>query len=62
MGLLALGTFLWAPSWIVLVGAVLIGCPGDLRAGPRSACWPKYSATSTATTAGGPRAAIPGLY
>jgi protein-S-isoprenylcysteine O-methyltransferase Ste14 len=31
MDLLALGTFLWAPSVIVLVGAVLIALSGDLR-------------------------------
>jgi protein-S-isoprenylcysteine O-methyltransferase Ste14 len=31
MDLLALGTFLWAPSWIVLVGASLIALSGDRR-------------------------------
>jgi protein-S-isoprenylcysteine O-methyltransferase Ste14 len=31
MDLLALGTFLWAPNLIVMVGAVLIALSGDLR-------------------------------
>jgi protein-S-isoprenylcysteine O-methyltransferase Ste14 len=31
MDLLALGTFLWAPSLVVLVGAALIALSGDLR-------------------------------
>ena len=31
MDLLALGTFFWAPSWIVLVGAALIALSGDRR-------------------------------
>jgi protein-S-isoprenylcysteine O-methyltransferase Ste14 len=31
MDLLALGTFLWAPSLIVLVGAILVVLAGDLR-------------------------------
>jgi protein-S-isoprenylcysteine O-methyltransferase Ste14 len=31
MDLLALGTFLWAPSAIVMVGALLIALSGDLR-------------------------------
>jgi protein-S-isoprenylcysteine O-methyltransferase Ste14 len=31
MDLLALGTFLWAPSLIVLVGAILVALGGDLR-------------------------------
>ena len=32
MDLLALGTFLWAPSVIVMAGALLIALSGDLRA------------------------------
>jgi protein-S-isoprenylcysteine O-methyltransferase Ste14 len=31
MDLLALGTFLWAPSLVVLVGAILVALGGDLR-------------------------------